>query len=357
MPSLFEPLVINKMEIANRFFRSATMDSMADNSMLSDAEVELYRNLGKGEIGLIYSHGLYPTEEGKASPRQLSVHNDDSLSSLKRMVDIVHEGGGKIAAQILHSGWMTSPEITGIPPVGPSSLIHPRSGVQVRELSSNEVYELVEDYVRAAMRIKVAGFDGVQLHGAHSWVLSAFLSPATNKRTDEWGGTPEKRSALVRKICEGIRKEAGDDFPIMVKLGIKDYHPEGKTIDEGIEQARLIVESGANAIEVSEGLEENFFHHIRTDATTPYYLEECRQVKQALSVPVILVGGLREVNDMQSVLDNGIADAVSMCRPFIMDPYLVKNIREGASLGSKCTSCNECITEMRQGKLRCALIE
>jgi 2,4-dienoyl-CoA reductase-like NADH-dependent reductase (Old Yellow Enzyme family) len=356
MPNLFEPLTINRMEISNRFLRSATMDSMANNSMLSDAEVELYRDLGKGEIGLIYSHGLYPTQEGKASSRQLSVHNDDSLPSLKRMVDIVHEGGGKIAAQILHSGWMASPEITGTAPIGPTTLTHPRSGIQVRELSSEEVYELIKDYVRAAMRIKVAGFDGIQLHGAHSWLLSAFLSPATNKRTDEWGGTTEKRATLVTKICEGIKKVVGDDYPVMVKLGIKDYHPEGKTISEGIEQAKLIVESGADAIEVSEGLEENFFHHIRTDATTPYYLEECRQLKQSFSVPVILVGGMRKVYDMQSVLDDGIADAVSMCRPFIMDPYLVKNIREGISSGSQCTSCNECMKEMRQGQLRCVLV-
>ncbi|MFC2038755.1 NADH:flavin oxidoreductase [Chloroflexota bacterium] len=356
MPSIFEPFVINKMELRNRFVRSATMDSMANNSMLSDAEVELYRDLGKGEIGLIYSHGLYPTQEGKCSPRQLSVHNDDSLPSLKKLVDIVHEGGGKIAAQILHGGWMSSSDTSGMPPVGPTALIHPRSGLQVRELSSEEVYKLVEDYVRAAIRIKEAGFDGVQLHGAHSWILSAFLSPATNKRTDEWGGTNEKRANLVRKICEGIKKAAGDDYPTMVKLGIKDYHPEGKTITEGIEQARLIVESGADAIEVSEGLEQDFFHHIRTDATSPYYLEECRQVKQELSVPVILVGGMREVHDMQAVLDDEIADAVSMCRPFIMDPYLVKNIREGISEGSNCTSCNECMKEMRQGKLRCVLI-
>ena len=251
---------------------------------------------------------------------------------------------------------MSSPENTGMPPVGPSAVIHPRSGLQVRELSSDEVYKLVEDYVRAAERIKESGFDGVQLHGAHSWILSAFLSPATNKRTDEWGGTAEKRAAIVVKICEGIRKATGDDYPIMVKLGIKDYHPEGKTIAEGVEQARLIEESGADAIEISEGLEENFFHHIRTDATRPYYLEECRQVKQALSVPVILVGGIREVRDVQAIIDDGIADAVSMCRPFIMDPYLIKNIHEGVSEGSKCTSCNECMKEMRQGKLRCVLV-
>ncbi len=356
MPNLFDILTINKLTLRNRFVRSATMDNMADKGRLSEAEEKLYRDLGKGEIGLIFSHGLYPTQEGKCSPGQLSVHRDDCLPSLKKLVDTVHEGGGKIAAQILHGGWMTSPDTTGVPPVGPSAVVHPRSGLQIRELSSDEVYALVDDYVMAAIRIKKAGFDGVQLHSAHSWLLSAFLSPATNRRTDEWGGTNEKRTNLLRRICEGIRQATGDDYPIIVKLGIKDYHREGKSTAEGIEQAKLIVESGADAIEVSEGLEEDFFHHIRTDAVSPYYLDECRQLKRHLPVPVILVGGMRKVSDMQAVLDEGVADAVSMCRPFIMDPYLVKKIREGSSQGSECTSCNQCIAQMRQGQLKCVLV-
>lgn len=356
MPDLFDTLTINKLELTNRFVRSATMDSLADNGTVSEAEIELYRDLGQGEIGLIISHGLYPTQEGKCSPGQLSAHQDESIPSLKKLADTVHEGGGAIAAQILHGGWMCNTTITGLPPVGPTAIVHPRSGLQVRELASEEVYELVEDYVQAARRIIESGFDGIQLHGAHSWLLSAFLSPATNRRTDEWGGTSEKRSSLVIRICEGIRKIAGNDYPVMVKLGIKDYHPEGKPVEEGIDQARLLEAGGVDAIEVSEGLEEDFFHHIRTDAMSPYYLEECRMVKQSLSIPVILVGGLRKHRDLQSVIDDGIADAVSMCRPFIMDPYLVKNMRIGSSDGSKCTSCNECMKEMGRGKLRCVLI-
>lgn len=355
MTNLFDTLNINTMHLSNRFVRSATMDSMANNGVVSEAEIELYRDLGKGEIGLIVSHGLYPTQEGKCSPGQLSAHNDAAIHSLSILVDTVHQGGGKIAAQILHGGWMCNPAVTGLPPIGPSAIVHPRSRLQIRELSGNEIYELVEAYVQAARRIIEAGFDAVQLHGAHSWLLSTFLSPATNRRNDEWGGSPEKRSNLVRRICEGIKKIAGKDYPVLIKLGIKDYHPEGKSAEEGIEQAKLLEASGVDAIEVSEGLEEDFFHHIRPDVMSPYYLEECRQAKKALSIPVILVGGMRQLKDMRAVINDGIADAVSMCRPFIMDPYLVKNIHDGSSDGSKCTSCNECMARMREGKLRCVL--
>ena len=354
---MFDPLIINKMSLGNRFVRSATMDGLADNGAVTKKEVDLYRELGRGETGLIISHGVYPTKEGQCSLGQVSAHTDEAIPSLVKMATAVHENKGKIVAQILHGGWMCRQETTGLAPAGPSALIHPRSSLPVRELSSDEVYQLVDDFVQAARRIMEAGFDGVQLHASHSWILSAFLSPATNKRDDEWGGTNEKRASLVYRICEGIRKMAGSDFPLLIKLGIKDYHPEGKTIQEGLEQARLLEEAGVDAIEVSEGLEQDFFHHIRLDATSPYYLDECRQVKNGLSVPVILVGGMRKLSDMQRVIEDGIADAISMCRPFIMDPYLVNKFREGTVESSACISCNGCIDSRRKpGELRCILV-
>jgi 2,4-dienoyl-CoA reductase-like NADH-dependent reductase (Old Yellow Enzyme family) len=222
-------------------------------------------------------------------------------------------------------------------------------------LSGDEIHQLVEDYVQASRRIIDAGFDGVQLHGAHSWLLSAFLSPVTNRREDEWGGTAEKRATLVRRICRGIRKMAGPDYPVMVKLGLKDYHPQGKPVSEGIEQARLLETDGVDALEVSEGLEEDFFHHIRREAVSPYYVEECRQAKRALSRPLILVGGMRRVQNMQQIIDDGVADAISMCRPFIMDPLIVKHLRDEAASGSGCTSCNACLGLMAQRKVGCVL--
>jgi 2,4-dienoyl-CoA reductase-like NADH-dependent reductase (Old Yellow Enzyme family) len=352
---IFDPLMINKLVLSNRFVRSATMDSMADNGKVSDAELAMYGELAKGEIGLIVSHGLYPVKEGQASPGQLSVHNDEAVTSLSQLTRIVHTHGGKIVAQILHGGWLCRPEVTGTLPVGPSATTHPRTGQPIRELSTNEVYQLVDDFIQAAKRIIEAGFDGIQLHGAHSWLLSAFLSPATNHREDEWGGSPEKRANFVRSIGRGIRLMAGPDYPLMIKLGLKDYHPQGKNTSEGIEQARALQADGMDAIEISEGLEEDFFHHIRPDAVNPYYVAECREARKLLSVPLILVGGMRKLKDMREIIEDGVADAISMCRPFIMNPHLVKNLRQGVIDGSGCTSCNKCLGEMAQGRLRCVL--
>jgi 2,4-dienoyl-CoA reductase-like NADH-dependent reductase (Old Yellow Enzyme family) len=355
MPSVFDKLQINRLTLENRFIRSATMDSMGKNGLVTEPEIKLYQELGRGEIGLIISHGFYPTKEGQCSPGQLSVHTNDSIKSLSQLVKAVHQGGGKIAAQILHGGWMCNSNVTGLPPVGPSEVIHPASGIKIRQLASDEIYELIEDYAKAATRIIDAGFDAIQLHGAHSWLISTFLSPVTNQRQDEWGGSLEKRARFVREIYQGIRKVSGLNYPILIKLGLKDYHPQGKSITEGIEVARLFQQDGFDSIEVSEGLEQDFFHHIRPEATSPYYLEECSQAKKNLSLPLILVGGMRKLKEIKQVLEDQVADAISMCRPFINNPFLVRDFKAGKLNGSECTSCNKCMAEMGKGQLRCVL--
>ena len=223
----------------------------------------------------------------------------------------------------------------------------------MRALSSDEVYEHIEDFIQAARRAVEAGFDAIQIHGAHSWFVSAFLSPATNLRQDDWGGTPEKRANFVIRTIEGIRQIAGSDFPVLIKLGLKDYHPKGKTTAEGIASALACIEAGIDGVEISEGLEEKPFHHIRPDAKNPYYLEECHQARKAIDKPLILVGGMRGLADIRDVVDGGLAEAISMCRPFIMDQHIVEKFRLGMISRSDCISCNRCIQEMHNQNLHC----
>ena len=355
MESIFSPLKINKMVLRNRFVRSATVDNLGNQGMVTDSQLRLYRELSKGEIGLITTGGLFPTQDGQAIPGQLSAHTDEAIPSLRKIVSIVHNNGGKIAAQILHGGGQCRPAVTGLPPVGPSAMVNPNTGIQVRELSGDEIYELVESFAQASRRIIEAGFDAVQLHSAHGWLLSSFLSPATNRREDEWGGVPEKRLKFVRLIYDRIRNLAGPDYPVFIKLGLKDYHPDGKTLDEGIDSAKQLETQGIDAIEISEGFEALWNHHIRPDAVHPYYLQECSEARKALSLPLILIGGMRNLSDMQAVLDDGIADAISMCRPFINDPHLVRKFLEGLTDRSDCNSCNDCYEQMLQGNIRCIL--
>ncbi len=355
MSSLFTPFQINTMQVGNRFIRSATMDNLGNQGMVSDAQLKLYGELSRGEIGLIITGGLFPTRNGQAARGQLGAHTDDVIPSLEKLVNVVHKNNGKIAAQILHGGFQCRPEVSGLPPVGPSAMFNKGTGQQIKELSGDEIRELVESFVQAARRIREAGFDAVQLHGAHGWLLSAFLSPVMNRRGDEWGGSPEKGASFLRQICEGIRKMAGPDYPILIKLGLQDYHPEGKTLTEGIQVARILETSGIDAIEVSEGIEEGWGHHIRRDAVQPYYIRECREARKSLRLPLILVGGMRYIRDMQAILDDNIADAVSMCRPFLRDPHIVRKLHEGLVDGSDCNSCNGCLPKMQKGNIHCIL--
>ncbi|MFC1874164.1 NADH:flavin oxidoreductase [Chloroflexota bacterium] len=355
MKSIFEPQQINRIVLKNRFVRSATMDNFGIQGMVSDSQLHLYKELSKGEIGLIITGGLFPRKDGQDSFGQLGIHTDETIPPLKKLVSIVHKNNDKIAAQILHGGWQCRPEVTGSQPVGPTAILNPNTGLQVRELSGDEILELIESFVQAARRIIEAGFDAVQVHSAHSWLLSSFLSPVTNRRSDKWGGSTVKRSEFLRLICQGIRNLAGPNYPIFIKLGFRDYHPYGKTLSEGIEIARLLESDGIDAFELSEGLEAEWGNHIRPDAIQPYYLRECRVARQALSRPLFLVGGMRNLNDMQAVLDEGTADAVSMCRPFIRDPHIIRKFREGLTDSSDCNSCNECCTLMLQGNIHCTL--
>lgn len=357
MSTLFEPFVINGLEIKNRFVRSATVDNLGRDMRVTEAQLAFYREMALGEVGLIISSGLFPALDGWAAPGQLGIHDDTMIPSLRKLVDAVHQSGGKIAAQLMHAGWFGNPAQSGLQVVGPSAMVNPANGLEVRELSSDEAHEHVDQFVQAGRRAMEAGFDAVQIHGAHGWLVSAFLSPVTNHRRDEWGGSPEKRANFVVRIIEGIRKLAGPDFPVFIKMGLREYHPHGKTTAEGIDSARRFIAAGLDAIEVSEGVEEQPFHHIRQDALHPYYEEECRQAREALGKPLILVGGMRELMDMQRIVDGGTADAVSMCRPFIMDQHIVRKFRQGSAVKSGCTSCNACIKEMQSRNIHCIFNE
>jgi 2,4-dienoyl-CoA reductase-like NADH-dependent reductase (Old Yellow Enzyme family) len=353
MSKLFEPIKINKLEIKNRFVRSATVDNLGRDQRVSPAQLELYQELARGEVGLIISSGLFPSLDGWAAPGQVGIHQDNLIPSLQKLPQAVHQNGGLIIAQLMHAGWFANASLSGLPPVGPSAVINPAIRLNVRELSSQEVYQHVEDFVQAGRRAVEAGFDGVQIHGAHSWLVSAFLSPATNQRQDEWGGSAQKRANFVLKIIEGIRRIAGPDFPILLKLGLKDYHPRGKMVEEGIDSAVNFIRAGLDAVEVSEGFEGQRGHHIRLDAVQPYYLEECRQARIRMAKPLILVGGFRRLSDMEIIVEEGTADAISMCRPFVMDQRLVQKFQAGLATHSECNSCNGCIQEMHKGNLHC----
>ena len=354
MAGIFEPLTISGITLRNRFIRSATLENLGKHGLVTDKLVSVYRELAKGGIGLIITGGLFPEKEGQLFPGQLGADSDASIPGLKKLTKVVHKHGGTIIAQLLHAGWNCRPEVNGSEPKGPTALVNPHSGLHVRELSSEEISNLVKAFAQAARRTRDAGFDGVQLHAAHSHLISSFLSPFCNRRLDEWGGSAKKRYVFISRICEETRELVGDDYPILAKLGVVDYHPDGKSLPEGVNTAAMMEADGIRAIEISEGIEPSRAHHIRLKARRPIYINECREVRAAVSVPLFLVGGFRTLSDMERIIREGIADAISMCRPFILDPNVVTRFREGSLKRSLCTSCNRCLESAAAGRFGCA---
>ncbi len=226
---LFEPFSIGKMELRNRIVRSATWDATADASgAVTDASVAFYDTLGQGGLGLIVTGFAFVSSHGQSVPAQYGAHNDDMIPGLRRLVQAVHEGGAKIALQIAHAG-INSPYLgaTGVVLMAVSAI--PELDTPHREMTGEEIESIIDDFVAAAVRGREAGFDAIQLHAAHGYLMSQFLSPRFNHRTDEWGGSAENRRIFHLEIIRKVRQAIGADFPLMVKLGVEDDKEGGLT--------------------------------------------------------------------------------------------------------------------------------
>jgi 2,4-dienoyl-CoA reductase-like NADH-dependent reductase (Old Yellow Enzyme family) len=347
MSILFTPIRIGALSIPNRFVRSATHAYLADDEgHVTDRLVELDRRLAEGEVGLIITGHAFVQPSGKASPRQIGVSDDRFIEGLARIPAAVHAFPTRIFLQIAHAGRQTKSKLCGCTPVSPSPVYDPVSKVMPRELAAEEIRELIADFVAAAGRAQMAGFDGVQLHAAHGYLLSSFLSPHTNRRTDEWGGTVESRARVLLEALRGVKAGCGPDFPVIVKLNSSDFLDTGLTAEEAVRIARLLAEAGIDGIEVSGGMAEagkgSIWPGLRSEADEGYFVGSAARIKEAVRVPVFGLGGIRTLAVAERMVADGRVDLVSMSRPFIRDPDLVKHFREGSVSKSECISCNKC---------------
>jgi 2,4-dienoyl-CoA reductase-like NADH-dependent reductase (Old Yellow Enzyme family) len=356
---LFTPAAIGRLEIKNRFVRSATNDRMvADDGSVTDEILDYYGSLVRGEVGLIITGHAYVHPVGRGSARQLAAYDDRFIPGLKRMADTVHDLGGRIAVQISHAGRQTREEMIGATPLAPSALPYGLQKVIPHELSGEEVEEIVELFVKAGARVKAAGFDAVQLHGAHGYLIGQFLSPASNVRTDGWGGSEENRFRFLSEILTRVKRELGVGFPVFIKLGMEDFVEGGLTLPESISIARRLDALGIDAVETSGGFSgkmENIRKGILPHAGEAYFRHYASALKKNVDVPVILVGGLRSLGVMEDIVESGDADFVSLSRPFIREPDLVSRLRRGAPTVS-CSSCSKCSLS-RKPELKCIELE
>ncbi|MBB1094532.1 NADH:flavin oxidoreductase [Rhodopseudomonas palustris] len=360
MSALFEPTAINGMEINNRFVRSATYEAMADtDGTVKDQLLATMAELVRGGVGLIITGHSNVTREGQAGPRQMGIYADTLIDGLEKLTATVHENGGVVAVQLAHAG-MRGIGNGEYGPLGPCDIF--REGVKkVSAMTENDIKRTISAFGDAAERAVQSGFDAVQIHAAHGYLLSQFLAPCTNTRADNYGGKLENRARFLVEVYREIRRRVGPSYPVLVKINSEDFLEDGFTVEEMIKVAHMLEKLGLDAIEMSGGtFASGSFIPSRIGTSTSetkevYYKEAARTFKKEITIPLILVGGFLSFARAEDVVNSGLADYVSLSRPLIREPHLVHRWANGDRKKATCISCNQCFSTLStEEALHCA---
>lgn len=355
MSILFQETRIGNLVLKNRFVRSATWEGMAESDgRVSPQLVEHMAELAAGGVGLIITGHAYVSREGQAGPRQLGIYAQELVPGLAQMCAAVHERGGRIVAQLAHAGIQAAYSLTGMEPIGPSA---PRAeGSPGREMSLEEIARVVEDFGKAAARAVEAGFDGVQIHAAHGYLLSQFLSPYFNRRQDSYGGSLENRARALLEVVSKAREAIGPQRPLLVKMNCQDFLEGGLALEDSVQVAKMLAQAAVDAIEVSGGMRlagPQFMPSrlgIKEERQEAYFKEAARLFKQQAGIPVILVGGIRSFQVAERLVEEKVADYISMSRPFIREPWLINRWKAGDLRRAFCVSDNQCFGPAQAGQ-------
>lgn len=348
---LFQPGVVGKMELKNRLIMApmATMSHDAEG-FVQERTVDYYVERAKGGVGLIIAQSSNALREGRA-PGRPGTWDNKFIPGLRKVSTAVHEAGSKIAWQITHHGKLYSAWLNRIPRpeeikiIGPSAIPWVRTGVAPQEATKEDIERIVAGFAEAARRVKEAGFDAVEIHGAHGYMISQWLSPRDNRRTDEYGGSVKKRARLACEIIARVRKKVGPDFPVIFRASGSHFIEGGVTIDDTVRQAPLFVEAGADALHISASEEETtqwqFLPYMMPDGAIVHL---AAAVKKAVKVPVIAVGKIWDPRLAERILAEGKADFIAMGRALLADPDLPNKAKEGRfDEIRRCIYCNNCL--------------
>lgn len=334
----FSQASIKTLLLKNCFVRSATWEGRAtEKGEITEELLDFYGELSRAGLGIIITGHAYVREDGKATPRQLGIYSNSLVSGLKRLVDVVHQHGSRIFIQLSHSGIYGRKRLSGCEPVNFSAI------------NRKEVEALVEAFVNASLRAKEAGFDGIQLHAAHGYLISQSFSPIFNHRKDEFGGDVNGRVKFAVSIVRKMRNALGEDFPVLIKMNCQDFSDGGLSLDDSIKMAKILVDTGIDAIEISGGLLTSRDMGPCRTSKGPYFMEQALAFRKELDIPLMLVGGIRSYETAEMIVKKGI-DFVSMSRPIICEPYLIKRWELGDRKESLCISDNLCLGAVKKKK-------
>ena len=360
MVTLFDATTINGMELRNRLVRSATWEGMCDATGRPTPKlIHLYQTLAAGGVGLIITGYTFVRPDGKQMPGKMGIQTDTFADDYRALTRAVHEAGGRIAVQLVHAGGQTDTANAGRRPLAPSAVKLAQYPEIPVELSAAEISAITDAFGEGARRAKAWGFDAVQLHGAHGYLINQFLSPLTNRRTDAYGGSIENRCRFLMEVYHRVRETVGPDFPVMIKLTAADNLEGGLSPDEARVAAKKLSAAGIDAIEVSAGTsasgkETPVRADIDAEEKEAYNLRLAQAIKKAVRCPIMVVGGFRSF----AVADRAVREAgmeyIAMARPLIREPGLPNRWLAGDRRPAACISCNGCfLPGIKEGGIYC----
>ena len=383
-PSVLDPVTLGPTTLRNRVVKAATFEGRTPAALVSDELVEFHAQIARGGVGMTTMAYVAVSPEGRTHREQVFLR-EAALAGLTRLTDAVHAEGAAVAAQIGHAGPVANGRSNGVHAIAPSSMPSPLSMQMVRRASERDLDRVLRDYVSGVRLAVRAGFDALELHLGHGYLLSSFLSPATNRRRDRYGGSLENRARFPRRVVRAVRDEVGDEVTVYAKLGMTDGVRSGLQVEESLEVASMLEADGClDALELSAGsslLNPMYFFRgpvplhdfteqmpwlVRVGMRTvgrgflkeyPYeeafLLPMARRFRERLDLPLVLLGGISTRATMDLAMAEGF-DLVALGRPLLREPDLVNRIRSGEASGSTCTHCNLCMPSIYTGT-RCVL--
>ncbi|MCH2020961.1 MAG: NADH:flavin oxidoreductase [Saprospiraceae bacterium] len=388
MQRAFQSRKLASIELKNSFIKTATFEGMYDDGIPNQKLIDYHVSMAKGGVALTtVSYGAI-SPDARTFKTQMYIH-DDSLEQLKILADSVHQVGGKVSIQLTHCGYF-SKNTDQKRPLAPSRVFNEygcMSGIFFsRAMTALDLEKVSEDFAKAAFDLKNIGFDAVELHMGHGYLLSQFLSPWTNRRKDEYGGSLENRARYPLEVFKKIKQKVGSDFPILVKLNLSDGFQGGFTLDECKYVAKELEDAGCAALVLSGGftsktpfylmrggiplkgmiqngtsLAEKFtmalfapFIIKKYDFEPNFFLKQARIIRETVTMPLVYLGGVDSKKGIEEILDAGF-EFISIGRALIHDPDFLLKLKDGSITKSGCTRCNQCIVEMDRGGVRCVI--
>ncbi|ATW26659.1 NADH:flavin oxidoreductase [Candidatus Formimonas warabiya] len=358
MKSLFDETQLAGMKMKNRFIRSATYDGLSDErGHMTEELFRIYAHLAEGGVGTIITGLAFVTDEEQTYPGQMGISDDSFIEEYKRLTAATHRHQANIILQLACLGSQTYLRDPAKKIWGPSAVEDLSSKITPQEMTREDILFVQTAFADAALRAKQAGFDGVQIHAAHGYLLSKFLTPYYNRRRDGYGGSIEHRAGMILDTYRAIREKVGPEYPVLIKINSEDYMEQGMTFAECRYLCRELAELGIDAIEISGGSSSSRPNEgpLRkvTPEQEPYFKAYAGEIAQEIKVPVILVGGNRDFDMLTGILHQTPIEYLSLCRPLICESDLIDRWQGGDRKPAKCVSCSRCF--LRYGADRCVL--